>query len=442
MNRIRTIPLLLVCLSVLSTNLIAQESAARQHKPRYRLVDVGTLGGPVSTVFEYNNNLAKYKPLVTNCADTAQLDPDAANGNPLFGGDPYIQHGYRWSPEGLGDLRPLRGGTNSCGQGINSRGDVAGFSANGSIDPLTGTPEIDAVLWRRGEILNLGTLGGNFSYAAAINDRGQIAGSAYNSIPDQFSSIFFFMGATQVHAFLWEDGAMHDLGTLGGPDSRADYLNENGEAAGSSLTNSTPNATTGFPTVHPFLWSHGRMHDIGTLGGTIGIDNALNNRGEVVGVSNLAGDQIVRPFLWDGGKLKDLGTFGGRYGEANAINDDGVVVGDSNFSGDTHWDAFLWENSKMHDLGNLGCNSRAYGINKRRQVVGTSTLADCDTLVPALWQEGKMYNLNDLVPPGSNFQMLAASYINEDGVIAGIGFPAACSFPDGCLHAFVLIPLQ
>ena len=431
---------LAVALLLASTSplwITAQDLDQHRHQPRYRLVDVGTLGGPVSTVLEFNNNLNKYRPLLTNCADTAQLDPDYPNINHfLFDDDPYIQHGFRWSSGHLADLGPLPGGTSSCGQGINVRGDVAGFSSNGSIDPLTGIPESDAVLWRNREIINLGTLGGNNSFAAAINDRGQIIGNASNSTPDPFAVPF---GATQFHAFLWEDGAMQDLGTLGGPDSIAFYLNERGEVAGISFTNSTPNATTGIPTLDPFLWSHGRMHDIGTLGGTIGVSNALNSRGQVVGFSNLAGDQGAHPFLWDRGVLKDLGTLGGTNGSANALNDEGVVVGLAQVAGDAYSEAFRWENGKMHDLGNFGCRSQAFGINNRGQVVGTSFLADCQTIRPVLWENGRMYDLNDLIPQGSNFQMLAASYINEEGVIAGNGRPAECE-PDLCVHAFLLFP--
>jgi uncharacterized membrane protein len=48
-----------------------------------------------------------------------------------------------------------------------------------------------------------------------------------------------------MHAVLWQNGTIKDLGTLGGPDSVAWQINERGEIAGQSYINSTPNATTG-----------------------------------------------------------------------------------------------------------------------------------------------------------------------------------------------------
>src|SRR5206468_8473458 len=114
--------------------------------------------------------------------------------------------------------------------------------------PLTGIPEAVAVLWSGGEIINLGTLGGNGSIAIQVNNRGQVVGGAANAIPDEFSlspilgNPFF---TTHTRSFLWEIGVMQALGMLGGPDSSAWFVNERGQVAGSSYTDSLPNDTTG-----------------------------------------------------------------------------------------------------------------------------------------------------------------------------------------------------
>src|SRR5262249_19263231 len=153
----------------------------------------------------------------------------------------------------LTDLGALAEGVSSFAVSLNAIGNIAGLSQNGLIDPLTGTPEQYAVLWQNGQIINLGALGGNGSVAVAINNKGQAVGAAANTVSDQFSLSAVLGGptfATQTRAFLWENGVMHDLGTLGGPDSFAWFVNDGGQAAGISYTDSTPNDTTGIPTLH------------------------------------------------------------------------------------------------------------------------------------------------------------------------------------------------
>src|SRR5450755_1032141 len=103
---------------------------------------------------------------------------------------------------------------------------------------------------------------------------------------------------------------MQDLGTLGGPEATAYVINERGQVTGGSYTNSTPNAVSdscgqNVPTFDPFVWENGKLIDLGTLGGTCGFGSTINNRGQVVGQSDLAGDVYFHPFLWDRGKLTD-----------------------------------------------------------------------------------------------------------------------------------------
>jgi len=112
---------------------------------------------------------------------------------------------------------------------IADNGLVAGQSTVNAIDPLTSAPVSLAVLWKDGAIVNLGTLGGFESAAAAVNRRGDVVGAALNATTDPFASrarytTFFIYGyGTEPRAFLWRNGTMQDLGTLGGPDSKSNF---------------------------------------------------------------------------------------------------------------------------------------------------------------------------------------------------------------------------
>jgi probable HAF family extracellular repeat protein len=297
---------------VLHPQNLAGNSPVGHHQ--YKLIDLGTFGGPSSVIFGETgplNNLGQ----VTSCADTS-----APNENPSFSDDPFVQHAFFWSQGVLHDLKPLAGGSNSCGQWINDFGVVVGAAEDGSVDPLTGYPAAVAVRWLHGKAFALGSLGGPAGVAFAINNRGQIAGGAATDIVDPYAARIAF-GENQVHAFFWQNGSLKDLGTLGGPDSIGFYINNRGEVAGQSYIDSLVNPNTGIPDVHPFLWKDGRMIDLGSLGGGFAAPLAVNNRSEVVGGMNLAGDQIQHPFLWQRGTLIDLGTLGGAGGTANWIND-------------------------------------------------------------------------------------------------------------------------
>jgi probable HAF family extracellular repeat protein len=232
---------------------------------------------------------------------------------------------FKWEDGVLTNLHSLNGDQN-CSEAtlIGPRGMFAGNSENGAVDPITGFKEIRAVVWKDGAIVDLGAFGGNHSGAQAIAGRDQVVGFALNTVPDPFSIFdFFFLGfsnGTQTRAFLWEEGqGMQDLGTLGsGKDAVPFAANIRGQVAGAAYTNSTPNPVTNLPTMDPFLWDKKNgMTDIGTLGGTLGLPNFLNDRGQVVGTSNLSGDLFSHGFLWDQGVITDLGTLGGNNSTAN-----------------------------------------------------------------------------------------------------------------------------
>jgi uncharacterized membrane protein len=99
--------------------------------------------------------------------------------------------GFLWKDGVITPLAPLPGGENlsSYASVVNNFGQAAGVAENGAADPLTGWPgEIRAVLWERGRVLDLGTLGGNESSANSINDSGQVVGAALTATPDPFAN--------------------------------------------------------------------------------------------------------------------------------------------------------------------------------------------------------------------------------------------------------------
>jgi probable HAF family extracellular repeat protein len=440
----------LIPLLVIPTSLAARENTAAPH--RYVLKDLGTLWdhgqggsswlftGPPS--FYVLNN----RGMVVDAADTMNTDPY----RPVFI-DGNVSHAARWQNGVLTDLGSLPGlYTSSAPFSISDNGQfVVGVSENGVDEPLTDYPEYDAVLWRRGHrIQNLGTFGGNFSTAVSVNNLGQVVGGATNKTIDQYAagigpcwSLNCWPSATQWRAYLWQNSVMTDLGTLGtGNDAVAGLLNANGQVAGVSYTNTTANQTTGIPTQDPFFWEQGKpMVDMGTLGGTLGYPNWLNNKGQVVGQSNLAGDNKYHPFLWQKGKkMHDLRTLGGDSGTAMWINDTGAIVGGAWTTGNRAFHAVLWKNGRPHDLGVLRGykHSLAYSINSKGQIVGclTNNLNNGCSL-GFLWENGTMYDLNNLVPPGSGIPLKMPLNINDHGDIATWG-----AFNTVFTHAVLLIP--
>ena len=404
-------------------------------KAQYKLVDVGTFGGPQAGV---GNQPFLNRRGVVGTADTSLLDPFGANDSDAFNGDPFVQHAYFWRRgvlTDLGALLPSPSANSSYSNGVNRRGHVAGLSGNGIVDPLIGKIATHAVLWRNGNIADLGALGGYESQAFAINDRDQVVGVAGNAIPDAFSMLGW---GTQARAFLWQHGKMRDLGTLGGPDSFAWSVNAAGQVAGVSYTSSVADPVTGQPSIDVFLWESGRMRDLGSLGGGVGVFGgvvAVNARGEVVGQSDLPGHQSAHPYLWSGGTMIDLGTLGGENGSASALNDAGMVAGTADLANDTHH-AFLWVNGHLQDLqpaDGAPC-SNASGMNARADVVGSS--ADCQgNRTAALWRHGVPVDLNTLVGPSPNLRLTDTFSITDTGVIVGEGVTS-----NGDQHNFVLIP--
>ena len=458
-------------LVLLSVTAIPARSAGKDNQDKkpahhhYKVVDLGTFGGPSSyfnslsvtdvflfgTVFYNIAQVRNSKGVFVGFAETSAPDPYPGF---CYLPDCFVAHAFQWKNGIKTDLGALPGGASSAAFWINAKGWITGNSENGETDPLIpGVPEIRAVRWKDGQIRDLGTLGGSTSFAQAINNRGQITGLALNPISDPYSYYYVFLygfsNGSQTRGFFWDEkDGMQDIGTLGGPDAFPSLINQRGQVAGFSYTNSIPNSTPPFvPTFHPFLWEKGKgMKDLGSLGGTQTASvNGLNERGEVVGGLLLPGDVINHPFLWDGEKLTDLTAppFSATgKGEARWINEAGEVVGNAELSGSCdglglRMHAFLWRNGAMTDLGKIAGtpNSQADFINSKTQIVGGSWSCDTSVLNAFLWEDGSIVDLNTLIPPDSPLYLYWAPFIDDRGEIGAFG-----TLPDGDSHAVLVMP--
>ena len=288
----------------------------------------------------------------------------------------------------------------------------------------------------------LGTLGGTINDVVGINNRGEAAGSS--TLP----------GDQVRHAALWWNGAIIDLGTLGGPDSVAPEAspqpNDRGEIAGASYTSAPdPNAAqfcslfmfVSDPyTCRPFVWRRGVMVELPTLDNNNAIAWQVNNRGQVPGISQITTPDPTcsipelegKPVIWERGKIQQLPTISGDLdGLAGAINDRGQAVGSTgNCVLDiplTSLHAVLWQRAGHRwtatDLGNLGGTewNLAFGVNKLGQVVGQSGLPGNMAFHAFLWSEGVMTDLGTL--PGDFVSW--AETINDSAQAVGASFDAS-----------------
>jgi probable HAF family extracellular repeat protein len=214
-------------------------------------------------------------------------------------------------------------------------------------------------------MIPLGTIPSGYAATAlALNDHTQVVGGSRN-VEREF------------HAFFWERGQdMIDLGVLNPGDhfSVARAINNRGQIAGSS----SPLDEPPIPPLHGFIWEQGAMTDLGNLGSEFTNVLGTNKHGHVVGESDLASGER-HGFLWRDGTMTDLGTLGGRYSSGWSVNSNDQVVGTSEIaSGKRH--AMLWRRGVMTDLNALIPADSAWlltlarGINRVGEIVGVGTI--------------------------------------------------------------------
>lgn len=297
-------------------------------------------------------------------------------------------------------------GTGSEAIDINHRGDVVGHFTSG--DATRG------FVFTNSGFTEIGTFGGQNSFATAINDHGQVVGRAATL-------------SGQNRAFLFSGGTLQDLGTLGGTYSEAYDINNRGVIVGISAPADAPNLVFR----RGFRYADGTMTMLGTLPDGSGSDAyAINNKGLIGGGAAEGLDTFpgfpTHAVLFRGDSVDLLVPLG--YGDSAVygLNDRGQAVGGIPNKTSAHgFHAFLYDHGTVIDLGVLDATSDesiARGINNRGQVVGNSWVR-LDPIYSTLHgflydRDGGMVDLNTLIDPDSGWVIRDANAINDAGQIA------------------------
>jgi probable HAF family extracellular repeat protein len=376
----RSIGLAMLVIALAGFATLAGAQTASASEPRYTVINLGTLGGSVGDGYG------------------GPTDNGWVSGDSSLTGD-LTEHAALWRPDTTGkyvstDLGSLGGMNSSTGwPQKNNRGLIVGTAQISELDPLQegwgaafGCPSANpctgwqslvvGFVWQNGALTGVPTLGGNNSAAAGVNNLGQVVGYAETAhrdsrcVPPQ---------VLDIRGVLWgpQKGQIQELRPYPGDVlAVAIGINDHGDVVGLSGTCGVPVYNTALA-VHALVWRNGSVSALPSLGGV------MNNA-------------------------------------AFAINESGQIVGISDPTGDATTYAVLWQNGRITNLGALpgDVTSVAYDINAQGQVVGVSCDASFNCRA-VLWNHGAPIDLNSLISPGSPLYLTFGGGINDRGEISG-----------------------
>lgn len=337
------------------------------------------------------------------------------------------------------DWFPLEHPLTSRADDINDRGEIVGTSS--LLVPYGDTVRVEthAFLWTGGKMHDLGTLGGDFSEAIAVDEDGIVLGRSatpdgllhpvlwidgeivdllpdhpFPATPTDFNGrrqvVGMFGPRLYETGFVWDDGVVTNLVTLGGNRSSASGINELGQVVGYSEDGSGHRI--------PFVWSDGVMQALPLLRGTSNAEALdINESGRIIGQS---GDVAV---VWDDMRIRSLGA--GAYSTAVDLNEAGEVIGHLNTNDGMY--SFVFGSGGLRFLGSLGGSiTEAVAINEDGVIVGMASTADNGSS-PFQWQDGVIRPLFDFLGVRMTVQA-----VNRHGQVVGVGVT-----PRGAQHAFL-----
>jgi probable HAF family extracellular repeat protein len=302
----------------------------------------------------------------------------------------------------LTDLGTLPGNSVSRASALNDAGEAVGVSE-------TPTAAI-ATMFSGGKATSISTLGSSVSLANAINISGEIAG--WNSYDSNANF--------DPQAFLYSNGSMKNINSpsLFPLGTEAYGINNSGQVVGTGYL-----GTSNF---HAFLYTSGKMTDIGPPGSLQASADAINNSGQIVGSYYLTSGG-GGAFLYSNGKMTTLPVPADSSRVSSlAINDNGEIAGALYPSSGGAAHAARYVNGVWTDLGTIAgaASNVGMGINLSGQVVGTAIFPQTQyhppkpgRHVPFISTTTGLVNLNTLISTGTGFTLTDAIAINDSGQI-------------------------
>jgi probable HAF family extracellular repeat protein len=383
-------------LTSIAAGILLAALASGQQQPRYRVIDLGTLGGTYSVGFGINNK----GDVAGQAATLAQTDGFAATA-------------FLWTKQkGTSNLGvfgpPLFPACPTCSSdaaAVGANGEVAGGSEIATLDPngedfgQFNPPNpthrvMRGSIWRNGVMTVLpNLLGGNNANVFWMNNLGQISGVGENGTFDASCSTVTPFQVYRFQPVIWGPNGeiqrvLSPLVSKGDTVAYAFTINDHGQTVGNSGLCSTvglpPSSVGNSTAAHAVLWESDDSvpHDLGSLGGAFNGASSINNRGEVVGVAQSPIDGTVHAFLWtrQTGML-DYGAFPGAVatvvGCCHTNNDRGEIVGFSIEPDNPYFGrALIWQgtepkdlNAFVPDLGPFVQLTGAFSINDAGEIV-------------------------------------------------------------------------
>lgn len=226
-----------------------------------------------------------------------------------------------------------------------------------------------------------------------------------------------------------------------GNNGTAQLPNNRGEIVGvSENTQLDPTCSSPILQQRSVVWKGGSVYELPLLPDDLsGVTTGINDYGQVVGFAGTGqcANEFFHAMLWQNGEPQDLGNLGGtNNNQAQFINNRRQVVGLSDLPGDLTGHAFLWQSGVMSDLGTVtgDFSSAGFAINDKDQIVGQSCDVDFNCRA-FLWEDGTLTDLNTLTVANSPLYLAVAYSINSRGIITGLGITSA-----GEAHAYLAVP--